>query len=205
MLVSVAKDNLFIDIEKDVISNLQSRYYGNFKFVDYVQEENTENSRVMNIEGDEGNFKLIRYYDSYGNVRYCDNYLGYVYYDDIVKLVDNCLKEVRKGCNFDISLEESSFPDETTKFQTLQDLLANEKTFLQIRIVSKEAWKDDDVTMLAKSLSSVGIKANVIVLEEYDDINFNDFNNIILSVNSMGRVIYFSVDERGELLYMNRE
>ena len=205
-LFSVFEDKIFIDIPDDVISNLNRRYNEkDFKFKRYINEENSENSRVMIIDGKYGDFKLTRYYDDKNNIRYNDNYLGYKYKSELYDDMYSCFKRVDDRFNFELDLNNSDFPNETDTSFLLDKLLEDDKTFLKVKVVTIPNWTDDDIEIFALKLSEFKIKANVSMLCYDRLINMSDFDSVMKSDNSVGKKVFFSVGSNGEVLYINRE
>lgn len=200
------KDKIFVDVPEDVKKNLELRYGEDFDFVKYVEEENTEHSRVMILKGDSGEFKLTRYYDANGYIHYTDNYYAVKHYDEIKEIFDKVFYSIDKRLKYEIDLNTSTFPDETLAITSLPEFLQNEKTVFNIKVVSTPKWMDGDIQEFAKRLQNSGAKANVSMLHCGKDlIKLSDFDSVMRSEESIGNKIFFAVGGNGDILYINRE
>lgn len=204
-LFAIFEDKVSVDIPEDVILNLEERYGGSFKFIDYIPEENTENSRVMKIKGKDGEFKLTRYYDGNNQLHYNDNYLGVKYKDKLEDTFEEYLERVNKKVNFELDLGKSTFPDETTKKTFYPNLLSSEETFFELKVVSGYEWTDGDIEYFSYRMKEQSIKVNVTMLYCEDSlIKLSDFDSVIRSDESVGKRLSFSIGEDGSILYINR-
>ncbi|MGV3076330.1 hypothetical protein ACEE21_14700 [Clostridium baratii] len=200
------QDKIFIDVPEDVKKNLELRYGEEFEFIEYVEGENTENSRVMILKGDSGKFKLTRYYDSEGYVHYMDNYYAVKHYDEIKEIFDKAFYSIDKRLEYEIDLNTSTFPSETLAIMSFSEFLQDEKTVFDINVVSTPNWVDDDIQEFANRLQNSGAKANVKMLRCGEDlIKLSDFDSVMHSKESIGNKIFFSVGGNGEIFYINRE
>jgi hypothetical protein len=207
-LFALFEDKIFVDVPEDVMQNLEDRYGGTFKFIDYIPEENTENSRVMKIKAKEGEFKLTRYYDANGVVHYNDNYLGYKYFNTIKEELDGVFSlPLSEGTlEYEVDLDGSSFPDDTDKLLFLPQLLAKDGTFIKLNIVTTFEWDDNNLKTLATYLDSgLGMKVVVSALEHDELIDMRDFDSMMRSSETEGKRVFFSIGKDKEILYTNRE
>jgi len=204
-LFALFQDKVFTDIPEDVKANLESRYDGDFSFIGYIQEENNVNSRVMRIKGKYGEFKLTRYYNGNNEIHYNDNYLGYKYKDRLEETFKEYLSRVNKKFKFELDLDKSSFPDDTTDKVFYPDLIADKNTFFKLKIVSKYEWTDDDIEYFSYRMKDLGLKINVNMLYCKDSfVDFSDFDSVMRSSESIGRRLSFSIGDDGSILYINR-
>ena len=58
--LALFEGKIFTDVPEDVITSLENRYDEKFKFVEYIDEEQDIDSRVMNVKSDRGIFKVTR-------------------------------------------------------------------------------------------------------------------------------------------------
>lgn len=204
--LALFEDKIFTDVPEDVITSLENRYGEKFKFVEYIDEEQDIDSRVMNVKSDRGIFKVTRYYDGSGKVQYNDNYLGYKYKKRIEEKIDDLLKMylIDNSIKYEVDLDGSTFPNNTNKNMSLEDLLADSNTYIKLNIISNFKLTDTFVSSFA---NKVEMKVVVHALESEGGrlIDMDDFDSVSLSSKSDGKRVYFSVDEEGDLVYLNRE
>lgn len=208
-IAGLVLDRVSVDIPKDVIQNLKSRYINenDFQFKGYIDSENTTNSRVMKIKGKNGEFKLTRYYDSNGVVHYNDNYLGVVYKEILTSRLEEIFDSLDIKYKLEIDLDKSIFPDETKNDDLIGKVISDSDALLQVNVVTKESMTDDDILKVLGRMKLYNLQGNITfrVLQSEKNIAFSDFDSVIRSSSSNGKRLFFSVDKDYNVLYSNRE
>lgn len=193
-------------VVKDSLESVNSRYSGEFSFVDYSRKDNNENSRTLILnEKNTGDFKLVRYYTNSGKVHYNDNYLGYKNKDTIVSELESVVREIDKTAKLEVDLDKSTFPDGTVGSMSLIDLLEDENTVINVKILSLRKWDEDSVTNFSyASEARLHGKFKVDVLEWGSYIDFSNFDSTMKLPEAEGSRLHFMVGGRS-VKYINRD
>lgn len=194
-----------VDIAKDTEENLERRYNIDFNFKDFTNNGST-NSREMIFSGNGNEYIVSRYYDSDNSIKYNDNVLGFEYKDTIEKDVKGISSVLGEEIKIELDSESSHFPDNTNSSFSLENLLRDSDTVLNFNVISLSSWANSDIKKFSDIFyDSFGVKAKfkILVLDEF--IDFEDFDSVMLSSESEDNKIFFSIQEGGNLGYINRE
>lgn len=175
----IAENYVFKTVPEMVVSYCSEKYGGEYKWVSYIEEENTEHSRVSRVEDSEGVvFTVKRYYDSNDQVHYSDNYYGYKHQKEIYELLR---KHIPKKYIFSISIENSDLSDVKGSNIDVVDF-CRDYAILSINISSDRTLTKEEMSEITSSLKGITrISAHVIVngSEEQRFAMDEDYNLII--------------------------
>lgn len=158
----LAENYIFKSVPEVVEEYYSEKYGGNFTWVSYVEEKNTENSRVSTVEDSNGIlFTVERYYDTDGTVHYRDNYYGYKHESEIYSLLrDN----IPLSYNFTLSIENSNLPEVKDSSIDVVDFCRNSDTILSLAFKSNKNLSKEDMSEIVNALDGITrISACVIV------------------------------------------
>lgn len=145
-----AENYISINIPEDVTNYCNSKYSINSKWIKYINEENTENSRVSLVDDGTGIvFKVNRYYDEDNKLHYKDDYLGYKFESEIEKLLSESIPQQYK---YTLSIENSNFPNVKDGSINVVDFCRNSETVLCINFLSDSYFSKDDMYDIVSSL-----------------------------------------------------
>ena len=176
----IAENFIFKSVPEMVVDYCNDKYSIESKWLDYVPEQNTENSRVSLVDDGTGvYFNVVRYYDNNGEVHYSDNYYGYKHEKEIIQLLH---ENIPKGYIFTLSLENSNLPEVKDSNIDVVNFCKNSSTVLSLSFTSDHAFSKDEMSEIVNGLNGiVRISANVIVngSEEQHFAMDEDYNLIV--------------------------
>lgn len=162
----VAENYISINVPEEVEEYCDKKYDIKSEWLEYVTEENNENSRVSLVSDGTVTFKVNRYYNTEGQVNYKDNYLGYKYESEIFKIIqDNISSEY----DFSISIENSNFPIVRDGNIGVAEFCKNNQTVIAVNIVSSEELSQEEMNSFIEGLREK-VRVSVIVLNDNKEI-----------------------------------
>ena len=158
----IAENFVFKSVPEMVVEYCDNKYSINSKWVKYIPEENTENSRVSLVDDGTGiEFNVVRYYDVDGEVHYYDNYYGYKHEEELLQLLS---ENIPNGYTFTLSLENSNLPEVKDSNIDVVNFCRNSSTVLSVSFTSDHAFSKEEMSEIVDSLNNiVRISANVVV------------------------------------------
>ena len=176
----IAENFVFQTVPERVEKYCSEKYGGEFSWVSYINERNTENVRVSKVADSDGVvFTVERYYDVDNQLHYKDNYYAYKHENEIYELLR---KSIPKTYNFSLCIENSNLLDVKDSNIDVVNFCRDSSTILSINIISDKILTKDGMSDISESLRGIArISAHVMVdgSEEQRFATDKDYNLII--------------------------
>lgn len=201
--------------EKKIVSEMEEKYGEEFRFVEWRTLRFGSKSCIAHLECDAIPEKMVKAgqeTDQDGNLFYFDNYMGYLYENEIHMELETVIQNVYPDSKVLLLIPSCQFPRDMGPQMSREEIVNDPDTLLAAMILAKQPeddrGKELQLEQLRKKLKErqIRVDGNLFLVSDetaFEEINDSNYYEWTSRDDWFSGRCYFAMDQEYEFIYEN--